>query len=194
MICRHGPLIFVIMAACFVFSGPGRAEAPGFENVLSAVTLDFTGKGQQERAVLVQNKDDAADLYIYVSKDEAGSESVLALAEMKKGIVFSGSMWGQLPSLDVNGKGSLLIKSGNESIGRDRWTQTLTVIYRNKEFVIGGIAYKVRDTLDPKGGATCDLNLLSGKGLRNGKPIKVTLPPLRLADWSDEKLPKECQS
>jgi hypothetical protein len=194
MICRHGPLIFVITAACFLLSGPVRAVAPGFENVLSAVTLDFTGKGQQERAVLVQNKDDAADLYIYVSKDEAGSESVLALAEMKKGIVFSGSMWGQLPSLDVNGKGSLLIKSGNESIGRDRWTQTLTVIYRNKEFVIGGIAYKVRDTLDPKGGATCDLNLLSGKGLRNGKPIKVTLPPLRLADWSDEKLPKECQS
>jgi len=193
MISRLWLLISVITAAHCHFSAPARAEAPNFENVLSAVTLDFTGKGQQERAVLVQNKDDGANLYIYLSKDDAESESVLALAEMKKGVVFSGSMWGQLPSLDVNGKGSLLIKSGNDAIGRDRWTQTLTVVYRNKEFLIGGIAYTERDTLDPKGGGACDLNLLSGKGLRNGKPIEAKLTPIRLADWSDEKLPKECQ-
>ncbi|WOJ89424.1 hypothetical protein RZS28_16765 [Methylocapsa polymorpha] len=155
--------------------------------------MDFTGDGQKGRAVLVQNKDDEADLYIYLSKDEAASESVLALAEMKKGVAFSGAMWGQLPSLDINGKGSLLIKSGNESIGRDRWTQSLTVVYRNKEFLIGGIAYTARDTLDPKGGGSCDLNLLSGKGLRNGKPVEAKLTPIKLADWSDEKLPKECQ-
>jgi hypothetical protein len=193
MISRRWPLISVMTAACCIFLGPARAESPSFENVLSAVTLDFTGNGQQERAVLVQNKDDGADLYIYLSKDEPTSESVLALAEMKKGVVFSGNMWGELPSLDVNGKGSLLIKSGNEAIGRGRWIQTLTVVYRNKEFLIGGIAYTARDTLDPKSGATCDLSLLSGKGLRNGKPIEVKLTPIRLADWSDEKLPRKCQ-
>lgn len=193
MFFHHWPLISAIAAACCHFSASARAEAPNFENVLSAVTLDFTGNGEQDRAVLAQNKDDGADLYIYLRKDASGSEPVLALAELKKGVVFSGGMWGQLPSLDVNGKGSLLIKSGNESVGRARWTQTLTVVYRNKEFLIGGIAYTTRDTLDPKGGGACDLNLLSGKGLRNGKPIKGTLAPIKLADWSDDKLPAECQ-
>ena len=115
-------------------------------------------------------------------------ESVLAAAEIKKGVAFSGSMWGQLPSLDVNGKGSLLIKSGNQSIGRDRWTQTLTVLYRNMEFLIGGIAYTARDTLDPKGGGSCDLNLLTGKGLRNGKPVDVTVRPVRLSRLVGRKI------
>ena len=90
---------------------------------------------------------------------------------LKKSVVFSGAMWGQLPSLEVSGKGSLLIKSENDFVGKDRWTQVLTVVYRNKEFLIGGIAYTARDTLDPKGGGACDLNLLSGKGVRAGKPI-----------------------
>jgi hypothetical protein len=193
MICRRWPVVLVITAACWVFAGPARAEAPSFENVLSVVTLDFTGNGRLERAVLVQNKDDAADLYLYLSKDELTTDSVLALVETKKNVAYSGSMWGQLPSLDVNGKGSLLIKSGNEAIGRDRWTQTLTVVYRNKEFLVGGIAYTARDTIDPEGGGSCDLDLLSGKGLRNGKPIEAKLAPIRLADWSDERLPKACQ-
>lgn len=184
--------ILAISAIGCTGAGLARAEPPHFENVLSAVTLDFTGKGEQDRAVLVQNKDEGADLYLYLLKYGPASESALAAAEIKKGVAFSGSMWGQLPSLDVNGKGSLLIKSGNQSIGRDRWTQTLTVLYRNMEFLIGGIAYTARDTLDPKGGGSCDLNLLTGKGLRNGKPVDVTVGPVRLADWSDEKLPSEC--
>ncbi len=190
---RYWTLVFPLASACWAVSSPAVAETPNFANVLSAVTLDFAGDGRQDRAVLVQNADASADLYIYLAKDEAGSESVLTLAELKKSLVFSGAMWGQLPSLDVNGKGSLLIKSENEGVGRDRWSQVLTVVYRNKEFLIGGVAYSARDTLDPKSGGACDLNLLSGKGLRNGKPVEGKTAPIKLTDWSDEKLPKECK-
>ncbi|WP_051335787.1 hypothetical protein [Methylocapsa acidiphila] len=193
MTARHLALGFALAVACWRASSPALAEAPNFANVLSAVTLDFAGGGQQDRAVLVQNADDGADLYIYLVKDEADSERSWTLAELKKNLVFSGAMWGQLPSLDVNGKGSLLIKSENEGVGRDRWSQTLTVVYRNNAFLIGGIAYTARDTIDLKAGGACDLNLLSGKGTRNGKPIEGKLAPIKLADWSDEKLPKECQ-
>jgi hypothetical protein len=59
------------------------------------------------------------------------------------------------------------------------------VIHRDEQFLIAGISNSERDPLDPKAGGNCDINLLSGKGLRNGKPIP-------LSDWSDEKLPQEC--
>jgi hypothetical protein len=169
-----------------------HAQAPSYEKVLSAVTLDFSSSGRQDRAVLVQNDDAAADLYLYLSKDDANGQIALSLAEIKKDIVFSGGAWGQLPSLETNGKGSLLIKSENEAIGRDRWSQTLTIVYRNKQFLIGGVSFTARDTLDLNAGGSCDLNLLTGKGVRNGKPVGK-LAPIRLADWSGDKLPKECR-
>jgi len=34
---------------------------------------------------------------------------------------------------------------------------------------------------------------LSGKGVRNGKPVEIKSGVVRLIDWSDEKLPKECK-
>lgn len=183
-------------AALFVISAfalPAHAQSQSYEKVLSAVTLDFSNSGRQDRAVLAQNDDSAADLYLYLLKDDPKGDSALALAETKKSVVFSGGAWGQIPSLETNGKGSLLIKSENDAIGRDRWSQTLTVVYRNKEFLIGGVSYTSRDTLDPNAGGSCDLNLLTGKGLRNGKPVQGKLTPIRLADWSEDKLPKECR-
>ena len=85
--------ILAISAIGCTGAGLARAEPPHFENVLSAVTLDFTGKGEQDRAVLVQNKDEGADLYLYLLKYGPASESALAAAEIKKGVAFSGSMW-----------------------------------------------------------------------------------------------------
>jgi hypothetical protein len=146
-----------------------------------------------DRAVLVQDDDDKADLYLYLAKDDANVDAGLGLAEKKSNIGFSAGGWGQLASLGVSNTGSLQIKSGNDAIGRDRWSQVRTVIYRDKRFLIAGITYSERDTLDPKAGGACDINLLSGKGLRNGKPVETKLTPIPLSDWSDEKLPQACQ-
>src|SRR5262249_48078358 len=135
-----------------------------------------------------------ADLYLYLAKDDANADAGLSLAEKKSNIAFSaGSVSGQLASLGVSNTGSMQIKSGNDAIGRDRWSQVLTVIYRDKRFLIAGITYSERDTLDPEAGGACDINLLSGKGLRNGKPVETKLTPIPLSDWSDEKLPQACQ-
>lgn len=189
----QGAALFAFAALAFdALAFPARAETPAYQKVLSAVTLDFTGAGAQDRAVLVQNDNSGADLYLYLVKDDTKGDGDLALAQTKAGIAFSGGMWGQLPSLETNGKGSLLVKSMNDSVGRDRWSQTLTIVYRDKQFLIGGISYTARDTLDPKAGGTCELNLLTGKGLRNGKPVQGKPAPIRLADWADDKLPKEC--
>jgi hypothetical protein len=168
------------------------AETPGFERVLSAATLSFELNGDTDRAVLVENDDAGTDLYIYLGLDPPKSDAHIKPALMKKGAALSGSMWGTRPSLETTGKGSLLVKSANEAVGRNRWSQTLTIVYRNKEFVVAGLTREERDTLDLKAGGSCDINFLTGKGKRNGKPVETKFPATKLVDWSDEKLPKEC--
>ena len=189
---RHPRNAVIVATLCGLFAGRGWAESGDFKDVIAAATLDFAGTGQQDRAVLVQSQSDTADLYLYMPS-EATEPSSLKLVEVVRGVVSSGRSWGQIASLAVSARGTLLVKSGNESVGRDRWTQTLTVVYRNKNFVIGGITRTSRDTLDPNSSGKCDLNLLTGKGTRNGSPVAGKLAPLRLADWSDDKLPQECQ-
>lgn len=180
----------ILRLAFLVFALPAYAQAPDYSRVLSSITLSFEG-GDMDRAALVENGDTGADLYIYRALDpsrEAPAKPTL----VKKDAAWSGAMWGQLASLETNAKGALLIKSGNDSIGRDRWSQTLTIIYRNKDFIVAGVTRETRDTLDLKNHHSCDLNFLTGKGLRDGKPVAVKTPAPKLSDWSDDKPPDAC--
>lgn len=184
-------MIEKILSLAFVaFALPAYAQAPDYSRVLSSVTLSFED-GDMDRAVLVENGDTGADLYIYRALEPA-HDTPAKPALVKKDAAWSGAMWGQFASLDTNAKGALLIKSANDSIGRDRWSQTLTVIYRNKEFIVAGLTRETRDTLDLKNHHSCDLNFLTGKGLRDGKPVALKAPAPKLADWSGDKPPEAC--
>jgi hypothetical protein len=180
-----------MIAAATVFAVSARAE-PDYSRILSSLTLSFEN-GDIDRAVLVENGESNSDLYIYRALEPArdiGAPTKPAL--MKKNAAWSGAMWGARPSLETNAKGSLLIKSENTGIGRNRWSQTLTVVYRNKEFIVAGLTREAYDTLDPNASHSCDLNFLSGKGKKDGKPVDVKQGAKKLAEWSDEALPKEC--
>jgi hypothetical protein len=183
-------LAIIAGLACLTTSA--RAAEPDYSRILSTVTLSFEG-GDIDRAVLVENGDSGADLYLYRALEPARDLATPAKpALVKKNAAWSGAMWGTRPSLETNAKGSLLIKSENTGIGRNRWSQTLTIVYRNKEFVVAGLTREAYDTLDPKANHSCDLNFLSGKGKKDGKPVDVKQSAKKLADWSDEALPKEC--
>lgn len=160
-------------------------------DVLSAVTLDMNDDGRFDRAVLLEDGD-AATLAVYLSVRGGEDRSERRLAILKRGAAWIGAMWGQQPSLAVGARGSLLVHSANDSIGRDRWSQTLAVAYRNGDFVVAGLAFRRRDALDPATAGVCDLNYLTGQGVRNGKPVLVATRSPLLADWSDEERPKEC--
>jgi hypothetical protein len=176
-----------------VFALPAFAQTPGLDRVLSAETFSFQSNGEMDRAVLVENDDAGADLYVFLNLDPAGSRGAVKPALVRKNAAWSGSLWGTRPSLAINDKGSLLIKSSNEAIGRNRWSQTLTLVYRDGEFVVAGFTREERDTLDVNASGSCDLNFLSGKGKRNGKAVQLKSPPMKFADWSDDKLPSECK-
>lgn len=185
-IARSPFLIAALMAAT-----AAQAE-PDYSRVVSSVTLSFEG-GDTDRAVLVENGDAGADLYVYRNLEPA-SDPAKPVKPMlvKKDAAWSGAMWGTRPSLEANAKGSLLIKSENTGIGRDRWSQTVTLVYRNKELTVAGFTRETYDTLDPNAAHSCDLNFLTGKGKRDGKAIDVKSPARKFADWSDEAPPKEC--
>jgi hypothetical protein len=173
---------------------PALAQPPGLERVLSATTLYLSESGGYDLAVLVDNRDAGADLYLYFGVDPNAPEGATKPSFVKKSAAWVGGGAGTLPSLAVSDKGSLLIKSENDAIGRDRWSQTLTVVRRNGALVVAGLTFIARDTLNPDGGGACDLNFLAGKGTRNGKKVEVKAQTIPLADWSvdGETRPKEC--
>lgn len=185
-------LRIALAAVTFLTAVAAQAE-PDFSAVVDAKTLSFEG-GDIDRAILVENNDNGADLYVYRNLEPARDPSTPAKpALIKKNAAWSGGMWGQRPSLEITAKGSLLIKSENSGAGRDRWNQTLTVVYRNKQFIVAGLTREAYDTLDPNNTHSCDLNFLSGKGKKDGKAVEIKTPAMKLADWSDGDLPRECR-
>jgi hypothetical protein len=102
-------------------------------------------------------------------------------------------MAGTEPEISVNKAGSLVVVFQNDAIGRDRWRQQFTIAFRGGALVVAGYGYQARDTLRPGGGGgSCDVNFLAGRGIRNGKPIKLAGGPIRLSDWTDKSAPAAC--
>ncbi|ESQ89809.1 hypothetical protein ABAC460_10935 [Asticcacaulis sp. AC460] len=156
------------------------------ESVISTITADWNEDGGFDRAVLVQSQD-SVDLIVYMSDGDTMKPAAFA-----PGLVWSGSMWGTQPSLQLSPAGGLQVVSGNDAIGRSRWQQTLTLAWRNNQMVVAGVTTVSRDTLDLEAGGTCDVNFLTGKGTAMGKPVKVAAGGIAVADWTDDKVPVNC--
>ncbi len=155
-------------------------------NTISIVTGDWNQDKRLEAAVLMKNKG-VVELYIYLA-----TKKDLQLLVYKKGIVWTGAMDGTEPYLKSKGRGSLLINSENDSVGRNRWQKTLTISYRDKNFMVGGYTYNSYDTLDLKKTFYCDLNLLTGHGIKNKKAFKIAPQKIKLNRWRDELIDKQC--
>jgi hypothetical protein len=166
---------------------------PKPHEIISALTTDINGDATPDRILLSQGPDGDATLWVYLGKSTNDGTQAFHAPMIGKDIVFAGTAFGQWPSLEMNKQGtSLLIRSQNESIGRSRWNQTLTIAWRNNTLVVAGLTYEWRDTLDLKQFGTCDANFLSGRALRNGKPHADKVAPLTLAQFDPRKLPKAC--
>ncbi len=163
------------------------------DRVLAVVTADWNGDGSFDRALLLASdkESDEVDLLIYLSASDKPND--LRLAVQKRSIAWRGAMWGTQPSLEVNERKSLIIHSANDAIGRGRWSRKLTVAYIDKTFVVAGYTYNSRDTLDLSAHTNCDVNLLTGRGIKNQKPFKTAVKIVPVADWSEGAIPRECR-
>lgn len=156
--------------------------------VIDVVTADWNGDGDFDRAVLIEGDEDA-DLRIYLSN---GGEEGMALSVSRPGIAWRGAMWGTVPSLGLNAAGSLQVYSGNQSVGRNRWQETLTIAYRKGRFVVAGFTFESHDTLEPGLNKHCDVNYLAGVGLLDDVPFEVDSLPAEVTDWSPAMVPDQC--
>ena len=174
---------------------PPEAAKPEPVVTLSELMLDLNGDGVMDKAMLVATEEEPAALHLLLGRRN-GSAVAFDAPVIKPDLVFNGSLAGQQASLEAGRAGSLRVLSLNEGIGRNKWTQTLTIAFRNGRFVMAGLTFATRDTIDldnRESNYTCDVNFLTGKALRNGKPHASRVRPLTLADFDPEELPKACQ-
>jgi hypothetical protein len=153
---------------------------------ISVVTGDWNQDKRLDAAVLMKNKD-AVELYVFLAEPKG-----LRQFAYHKDIVWTGTMEGTQPYLQATGRGSLLINSENDSVGRNRWQQTLTVSYRDQQFMVAGYTYSSYDTLDLKNTFDCDLNVFTGRGLKNKQAFKIKAQKIKLKDWTDAYISKQC--
>ncbi|MEM7508709.1 MAG: hypothetical protein AAF415_18410 [Pseudomonadota bacterium] len=171
-----------LAVSCLIAAGAQAGEAPQIQphQVLAVQHGDWNGDGSMDRALLVESAEDA-DLLIYLSGPDE-----LALAIHRPALVWRGQMAGTLPELELAENGALRVISQNASIGRNRWREVLTVLYRDEAFIVGGYTYEAVDTLQPDSATHCDINLFNGKGFVNGAPVRVSARTRRVSQWSSD--------
>ncbi|MEC7121138.1 MAG: hypothetical protein VXW65_14720 [Pseudomonadota bacterium] len=183
----------ILVLACQInISHAAPSTTLPIDRVISVVTTDWNEDGLPDRAILMMGDDTDADLYIFQSENH-DPQQPKTLKVYQNSIAWMGNMWGTWPSLELNARNSLLIHSGNEAIGRNRWQQTLTVAYREQQFKVVGYTYRDRDTLDLETYSHCEINYLNGKAVINGKTLSHREPAKALSQWKD-KMPKLCQT
>ncbi len=109
-----------------------------------------------------------------------------------EGVAWSGGFHGSLPELEVGPEPSVLVHSMNDAYGRQRWYQTLTIAFRNGDWRVIGLGYAWRDSLDLGAWGSCDLDLLSGRGVvstpEGEREIDAPFPAPLLWDWPEVRL------
>ena len=187
-----------------ILASAGAATAGPIDtnNIVAAATGDFNKDGASDLVLLVRGED-AMDLRFFLQAGDGGgylTESGVALGKVW-GTAEPDGMRGQEPELKALANGSIQITTHNDAIGRDRWSETLTIAYRNTDFVVAGFTYDYHDTLDEYNNGDCDLNILTGKGAGNrpdGKQgniaFKISVAPqfVPFKDWDDSVALKAC--
>jgi hypothetical protein len=182
--------LLLMLGGCVEGNAQATDEKPA--TIIASLTLDLNGDRLDDRVDLVYRGEAEVDVQIvFGNKDDQPGE--LTTAIVKKGIAFHGNMAAQNATLEPGRTGGFLIKSLNEGIGRGRWEKTLAVAFRKGEFVVAGLSYMERDTLDHNAGGTCDVNFLTGKAIRNDRSFAGRNELIALKDWDPDFLPKACE-
>ncbi|MBA1141552.1 hypothetical protein [Mesorhizobium neociceri] len=178
----------VVLAA---MPAPALAEnAEAFE-----LKLDIDQDGKLDGAAVMQEPGGPADLQIYLAADEEN-------ASRQPDFIKKALTEDHVIDLESKGKGSLSITSCFGCGANKSTEDTLTIVYRKGQFLVGGYSRSWDWNEQTSGGVKttvggCDINYLAGKGtasrdLGDGKPIKGKFKPVPLKDWSIDNRPKAC--
>ena len=186
-----------------VAMAPGHTDRIGAMRLLCLLALVATPAAAQDTRVEADLDGDGVADFAEITWTGDGS-TTLAIGgaydvELFENPVWAGTAAGQAPWLELAPNGSLRLMSANYGIGREIWTQTLTIVHRDGAWRVGGFTYEWADRIEPGTGGLCDLNLLSGRGVisvDSGRQttIDVDTPALPLGEWTDATMPQECEA
>lgn len=185
-------LSLALALAAVMPASAGAEPFPG-DRITAAAVGDWDRDGKQDLVIIARPPEGSEDdngLYIYLADD---GESRLSLKVSAPNTVWGPLvMYGQEAGVSALPNGSIDLMTQNSSIGRSRWEQHLTIAYRKSQFIVAGYTYSYRDTLDPNTTGECDLNVITGKGSANGKPVSIPGAEVTFLDWNDDTGLKAC--
>ena len=148
------------------------------------------GSRDPDRAVLVET-DCGLDLYIYVVDQRRGRDWSEPPTLVKRGLDV-GPYCGE-GVLKAGADGALELTIANDW-HPPRSSETLTIRYRGGDFVVSAYRswtsrFSGPDAADtsPRD-ATCVIDFLAGKAVRDGEPGRIDRPAPKLADWGDNEI------
>lgn len=189
--CVLGAALLALGAAAPAAAQDGSGHV-ALSRVLDVASGDWNEDGFRDRAALVLNDAGDGDFYLFLSDGEDVERAAGSPTLVRRGLVWSGALFGTLPSLRLTEAGGFQIIDENSAVGRNRWKRTLTIAWRGEALRVAGYSYEAYDTLDPAYAFTCDVNLLTARGVRDGARFLTDAAPLPLADWTDAAAPEEC--
>lgn len=169
-------------------------------SVLFDLVLDLDGDGTLDRAALIENQDsEIAELDIYLGGGAVALDLALQSSFRKEKVIEGTAM-----KFEHKGKASLVITSCYGCGANKSWEETLTIVHRKGVFMVAGFtrswdwnSHLANGTVETRMGG-CDINFLTGRGevtvgLDDIRPVKRKFKPVKLADWSAENRPSECE-
>jgi hypothetical protein len=158
---------------------------------LDVLQFDFNNDGYTDRAVLIEDEAPDAKLVIYTSMRDTMDEGTVL-----KEPIWSGFVAGQYAQLHSKGRNNLVVTSSNQSIGRNRWTQTLTIAHRENAYRVVGFSYEFYDTLNQDNNGRCDVNYLNRTAEIRMDVSLIAMEhafgPEPITEWSFDNVPDAC--
>jgi hypothetical protein len=181
------PILGFALLSITAHADEPMVDVPSDDQVIQSV--EFKGKAGVKAQASIIRMDEKSEPSLMITHQKPNDVRYYMVLDNEKLGLTVGGMAGTESSIAVAPNGSLQIKQQNDSVGRNRWERTLTVSFRNGAYVVSGFTYSDRDTLDPNEGGNCDYNLITGRGSRDGKKVKVKAKTLPLSSLEDtEKL------
>ncbi len=184
-------LAIALLSATAQASDQPMVDLPSDDQVIQSI--EFKGKEGVKAQAAIIRMDEESDPSLMITHQKPNDVRYYHVLDNEKLGLSVGGMADTESSLAVAPNGSLQIKQQNASVGRNRWKRTLTISFRKGAYVVSGFTYAERDTLEPNSGGSCDYNLLTGKGTRDLKKVKVKAKSLPLASLEDSEKLYSCK-
>ncbi|MBZ9678661.1 hypothetical protein [Mesorhizobium sp. ES1-1] len=172
MICIRLALALLAIA----LPATGFAEPIETRKIITALTGDFNGDGASDLVMVVETEPtDPMDIHFFLRDKEHNYLKPVEIVHEQVDAEWNGydrPGYGNSdtePELTLLPKGSIKVYLPALPQGSERTNQTLTIAYRDGNFIVAGFAYDSEDFQQDNVASACDLNVLTGKGTSSKK-------------------------